>query len=69
MEVLVEALIRVQEESDRDYTKLKEKLLEIRERGQKESYDFQLCTVGVKINFWFHLRRTRVQQYDSHCSI
>ena len=43
MERLVEKVIKMQEESDEHYLRLEEKMLEMEERRQKESREFQMC--------------------------
>ena len=47
MEELVEKIVKVQEESDKHYMKLEEKLLEMEEQRRKESQDFQLRMMSM----------------------
>ena len=44
---VVDKLIKMQEETDRNYVKLEEKLLEMEERRQRESQDFQLKMMAI----------------------
>ena len=50
MEELMERIIKVQEESDKHYVKLEEKLLEMEERRERESQDFQFRMMSLLSN-------------------
>ena len=56
MEYLVEKVIKMQKESDKHYLRLEEKMLEMEERRQKESREFQLQMMSL-LCFRTHFQR------------
>lgn len=70
MEDLIEKVIKGPEESDRHYQRMEEKWLEMEDRHQKESREFQSTIMSVisKQGAGFGLQRPQTNYYGSYSS-
>ena len=63
----MERIIKVQEESDKHYVKLEEKLLEMEERRERESQGFQFRMMSLLSNQSSDIGIQPTQPYISSC--